>query len=166
VVAGVVVAGVEEDPVATEEEPAAPAEEEAAPAAAAAEEEPAATEDAAAEEEAVEDPMEEIKRKRAERFGIEYVPPKKKEVAPVEGEDPIEAIKRKRAERFGLAYEPPKSASPVRLRQSPLDLHPHAAAAVAAARTRRAPRERHSWQAVQPAVGKTILGLAATVALS
>ena len=59
-----------------------------------------------------------------ERFGIEYVPPKKKEVAPVEDEDPIEAIKRtarfllissrasiaiknERAERFGVAYEPP-----------------------------------------------------------
>ena len=51
--------------------------------------------------------MEEIKRKRAERFGIPYVPPPKKD-AP-EAEDPIEAIKRKRAERFGEEYVAPTS---------------------------------------------------------
>ena len=69
-----------------------------------------------AEAAAVEDPMEEAKRKRAERFGVEYVPPAQpaaaEEEAPEE-EDPFEAIKRKRAERFGIPYNPPpKSASP------------------------------------------------------
>ncbi len=107
----------EEAAVEEVEEPAAPAAaaEEVEPAApAAAEEEPAAAEAAAApaesgaaEEEVELDEFELAKKKRAERFGIPYEPPKK-EAAP-EDEDPIEKIKRQRAERFGLPYEPPKS---------------------------------------------------------
>ena len=68
-----------------------------------------------AEAAAVEDPMEEAKRKRAERFGVEYVPPAQpaaaEEEAPEE-EDPFEAIKRKRAERFGIPYNPPPKSAP------------------------------------------------------
>ena len=92
----------EEAPVATEEEPV-----EVAPAAT---DDSAAAPAAAGEEvdEAQLDAFELAKKKRAERFGIPYHPPKKASDPP-EDEDPIEAIKRQRAERFGLPYEPPKS---------------------------------------------------------
>ncbi len=97
-------------PAAAEEveEPAAPAAAEEEPSAAEAEAAAAPAESAAAAEEVELDDFELAKKKRAERFGLPYHPPSKKEDPP-EDEDPIEKIKRQRAERFGLPYEPPKS---------------------------------------------------------
>ena len=127
---------------AAAEEPVAPAaaEEVEEPVAPAAAEEPSAAEaaaaaaapaesGAAAEEEEL-DEFELAKKKRAERFGIPYNPPSKKDDPP-EDEDPIEKIKRQRAERFGLPYEPPNSTFAARHGPTPRPRLSHALRAAA-----------------------------------
>ena len=132
-------AGGEEAPAETVveeavDEPAAPAaaeevEEPAAPAAAEAEAAAAPAESAAAAEEVELDDFELAKKKRAERFGLPYHPPSKKEDPP-EDEDPIEKIKRQRAERFGLPSPPRVRSQPGAVR-GPRPLLSHATCAAA-----------------------------------